>query len=445
MPTFNEITGKSLVLAWNTPLVLAGLSITLLTGLLTGLIAGSYPALYLSSFKPVDVLKGTFKSGRYAGLPRKILVVVQFTVSVAFIIGTVIVMQQINHAKNRPIGYDKEGLIQIPTYSQDFVGKYDLMRSEFLASNAIVEMSASSSPTTQIWSNRSGFSWEGKPEGFQEDLAWTEVSYEYAKSLNMKIVDGRDFSREFATDSNAVLVNQTAVKYMGLKNPVGKFLKYDDNEDPPPPLKIIGVVQDMITQSPYEPVKQGVYVFDKHNNSSYYNLRLNPKQSASQNIAVIEKVFKEHFPDIPFQYDFVDSEYGEKFASEERIGTLSGIFTALAILISCLGLFGLTSFVAEQRTKEIGVRKVLGATVFNVWNMLSKDFLKLVTISCFIAVPISYYIMNGWLQDYPYHVILEWWIFALAVLGALAITILTVSFQAIKAANANPVKSLRTE
>ncbi|MFK7814593.1 MAG: FtsX-like permease family protein, partial [Maribacter sp.] len=439
---FNELARKEIAFPWSNPIFWG---ISFLFVLFTALLAGSYPALYLSSFKPVDVLKGTFKVGRYAGLPRKILVVLQFTVSVAFIIGTVIVMQQINHAKNRPVGYEKEGLIQIPTFSQDFNGKYDLMRTEFLSSNAVVDMSSSSSPTTRIWSNRGGFIWEGKPEGFQEDLAWTEVSPEYASSLNLKIVEGRDFSRDFASDSLGVLINETAKRYLGMQNPVGKFLKDDDEEDPNPPLKIIGVVQDMITQSPYEPVKQGVYVYDRFNNSSYYNLRLNPKKSSSENIVVVERVFKEHFPDIPFEYDFIDAEYGEKFASEERIGTLSGIFTALAILISCLGLFGLTSFVAEQRTKEIGVRKVLGATVFNVWNMLSKDFLKLVTISCFIAIPISYYIMNGWLQDYPYRVILEWWIFVLAIVGAMGVTVLTVSFQAIKAAKANPVKSLRTE
>ncbi len=439
---FNDLSKKAISFPWDsTAFWLTSIAFILITTLM----AGSYPALYLSSFKPVDVLKGTFKAGKYAGLPRKILVVVQFTVSVAFIIGTVIVMQQINHAKNRPVGYDKEGLIQIPTMSQDFVGKYDLMRSEFIGSGAVAEMSTSSSPTTQIWSNRSGFTWEGKPDGFQEDLAWTEVSSEYAKSLNLKIVEGRDFSRDFASDSLGVLINETAKKYLGIIDPVGKFLKDDDDEDPNPPLKIIGVVEDMIAQSPYEPVKQGVYVYDRFDNSSYYNLRLNPEKSAGQNLAVVERVFKEHFPDVPFQYEFIDDQYGEKFASEERIGTLSGIFTALAILISCLGLFGLTSFVAEQRTKEIGVRKVLGASVFNVWNMLSKDFLKLVIISCFIAIPISYYVMNGWLQDYPYHVIMEWWIFALAVIGALAITLLTVSFQAIKAANTNPVNSLRME
>lgn len=439
---FNELARKEMVFPWGSS-SFWGISVGFI--IFTALLAGSYPALYLSSFKPVDVLKGTFKVGRYAGLPRKILVVIQFTVSVAFIIGTVIVMQQINYAKNRPIGYDKEGLIQIPTFSQDFSGKTELMRTEFLGSGAVLEMSTSSSPTTQIWSNRSGFTWEGKPEGFQEDLAWTEVSPEYAKSLGLEIVEGRDFSRDFATDSLGVLINETAKKYLGMENPIGQLLKDDSDEDPNPPLKIIGVVEDMIAQSPYEPVKQAMYVYDRSDNGSYYNLRLNPKQSATQNLVIVERVFKEHFADVPFEYQFVDDQYGEKFASEERIGTLSGIFTALAILISCLGLFGLTSFVAEQRTKEIGVRKVLGATVFNVWNMLSKDFLKLVVISCFIAIPIAYYVMNGWLQEYPYRVVLQWWIFALAMFGAMGVTVLTVSFQAIKAAKQNPIKSLRME
>ena len=442
LDAFNDLARKEMEFPWDN---FGFWVISLAFIAFTALLAGSYPALYLSSFRPVDVLKGTFRGGKYSGMPRKVLVVVQFTVSVAFIIGTVVAMQQINHAKNRPVGYEKEGLIQIPTMSQDFEGKFELMRDEFLASGAAVAVSSSSSPTTRIWSNRSGYHWEGKQEGFQDDFAWTEVSPEYATSLGLKIVAGRDFSREFASDSNAVLINQSAWKYMGVSNPVGMLLKDEQAENPGEPLKIIGVVEDIIAQSPYEPVKQGVYVFNKYGNGSYYNLRLNPKQSASQNLAIIEGVFTKHFPDIPFQYEFVDEEYGQKFAAEERIGSLSAIFTAFAIFISCLGLFGLTSFVAEQRTKEIGVRKVLGATVFNVWNMLSRDFIKLVTISCFIAVPIAYYVMNGWLQDYPYRVVLSWWNFAFAIVGALLITLLTVSFQAIKAATANPVKSLRTE
>ncbi|WP_298504011.1 ABC transporter permease [uncultured Maribacter sp.] len=439
---FNELASKEITFPWG-----IGMFWLISVGFIifTALLAGSYPALYLSSFKPVDVLKGTFKTGKYASLPRKILVVIQFTVSVAFIIGTVIVMQQINYAKNRPIGYDRNGLIQIPTWSADFQGKTDIMREQFIKSGAVTAMATSSSPTTRVWSNRSGFTWEGKPDGFQEDFAWTEVSPEYASTLNLKVVQGRDFSRDMASDSLGILINRTAVKYMGLENPVGTVIRDSDKENLTPSMKILGVVEDIISQSPYEPVKQAWYVYDRNNNFSYYNLRLNPGQSAKQNLAIVERVFKENFPAIPFEYDFVDDEYAAKFAAEQRIGTLSGIFTALAILISCLGLFGLTSFVAEQRTKEIGVRKVLGATIFNVWNMLSKDFLKLITISCFIAIPIAYYVMNGWLQEYPYRVILKWWIFALAVFGAMGVTVLTVSFQAIKAAKANPVKSLRTE
>lgn len=439
---FNELARKQIEFPWGSPLFWL-VSLAFIT--FTALLSGSYPALYLSSFNPVQVLKGTFRAGKGASTPRKALVVVQFTVSVAFIIGTIVVLQQINHAQNRPIGYNKEGLIQIPVMSSEFLGKADLMRSEFIASGAVVEMSTASAPTTAIWSNWSGFTWEGKPEDFQEDFAVTRVSPEYAKSLGLKIVEGRDFSRAFPSDSTAVLLNQTAVKYMGIKDPVGKFLKDPDTEDPREPLKIIGVVEDVITTSPYESVKQALYMFDGENNANYYNLRLSSEQSTAESLATIESVFKEHFPSIPFQYDFVDEEYGKKFAAEQRIGTLAGIFTGLAILISCLGLFGLTSFVAEQRTKEIGVRKVLGATIFNVWNMLSKDFLKLVVISCLIAIPIAYYIMNNWLQDYSYRITLKWWVFALAVIGAMLLTVVTVSFQAIRAARSNPIKSLRTE
>ncbi|MEM9076941.1 MAG: FtsX-like permease family protein [Bacteroidota bacterium] len=413
--------------------------------LLTTFISGSYPSLYLSSFKPVKVLKGTFKAGRYAVLPRKVLVVVQFTVSVSFIIGTVIVMQQINHAQNRPLGYNEKGLVQIPTFSRDFIGKTDLMRTEFINTGAVVDMATSSAPTTDIWSVQSGFDWDGKPEGFQESIAWTAVSPEYAKTLQMDIIEGRDFSRDRASDSLGVLINEAAVKYMGLKNPIGQLIRDSNLDDPTPPLKIIGVVKDMVAQSPYQSVLQGMYVFDRYGIINYYYLRLNPNQSASNSLAAIERVFTKHFPTIPFQYQFVDEEYGRKFAAEKQIGVLIGVFAILAIIISCLGLFGLTSFVAEQRTKEIGIRKVLGATVFSMWNMLSKDFLKLVAISCLIAVPISYFIMNDWLMAYQYRTVLKWWIFVLAVLGAFLLTLLTVSYQALRAARLNPEKSLRTE
>ncbi len=439
---FNDLVDKEMSFPW---LSLSFWVVSVVFILITSLLSGSYPALYLSSFQPVKVLKGTFKAGKMASLPRKVLVVAQFTISVALIIGTMLVMHQINYTKSRPVGYDKEGMIQIPVMSSEFEGKYDFMRTQFLSSGAVEEMSGSSSPTTNIWSNRSGFLWDGKPEGFQEDLAWTSVTTEYAKSLGLKVIMGRDFSREMASDSNAMLVNKTFCKYIGVENPVGMFLRDDNEEDPGPPLQIIGVVDDMIAQSPFEPVKQGVYVFDRYDNISFYNLRLNPEKSASDNLAVIERVFKEQFPALPFEYKFIDEEYGEKFSAEERIGNGAMVFTILAIFISCLGLFGLASFVAEQRTKEIGIRKVLGASVPTLWALLSKEFVLLVGISLLIAVPLAAWFMSGWLDKYTYRANMAWWIFVAAGLGAIFITLVTVSFQAIRAATMDPVKSLRSE
>ncbi|BAO76513.1 putative ABC transporter permease [Winogradskyella sp. PG-2] len=439
---FNDLASKVIVFPWTS---LSFWSVSLLFIAFTALISGSYPALYLSSFNPVTVLKGTFKAGRYSALPRKVLVVMQFTFSVALIIGTLVVMNQIQYSKDRPIGYNKNGLVQLPVMSPEFEGKADIIRNQFLESGAITNMSTSSSPTTQVWSNRSGYTWDGKTEGFQEDLAYTSVSYEFAETMDVELIEGRGFSREFATDSNAVILNEKAVKYMGLINPIGKLIKDSDTEDPSPPLKVVGVIKDMIVQSAYEPVKQAMYVFDRHENASYYNLRLNPNKSVSESLALIEKVFKNNFPSIPFDYQFVDKEYGKKFEAQERVASLAKVFTILAILISCLGLFGLASFVAEQRTKEIGVRKVLGASISQLWLLLSKDFITLVIIALLVASPLAYYVMGEWLQKFSYRTTVGWDVFAIACVGALIITLITVSFQAIKAATANPVKSLRTE
>ncbi|WP_299118918.1 ABC transporter permease [uncultured Winogradskyella sp.] len=441
---FNNLASKAIVFPWTNPMFWL---LSLLFIVITAFLAGSYPALYLSSFNPVSVLKGTFKAGRYSSLPRKVLVVAQFTVSVALIIGTLVVMNQIQFSKDRPVGYDREGLIQIPVMSSEFVGKHETMRTQFVASGGAMSMTTMSSPTTNVWSNRSGYAWEGKPVGFQEDLAHTSVNYDFVKTLGLKIKEGRGFSREFATDSNAVILNETAVKYMNLTNPIGKFIRDSDidDPDPEPPLKIVGVVEDMVVQSPYSPVKQAMYVFEKYGNIAFYNLRLNPEKSTSENLALIEGVFKKNFPNTPFDYQFVDEEYGKKFRSEERIASLARVFTALAIFISCLGLFGLASFVAEQRTKEIGVRKVLGASISQLWLLLSKDFITLVVVSLLVASPLAYYVMGQWLQKFSYRTTVGWDVFAIACFGALIITLITVSFQAIKAATANPVKSLRTE
>ncbi|WP_400077329.1 ABC transporter permease [Winogradskyella sp. R77965] len=439
---FNNLASKTIEFPWTN---IQFWLVSLVFVIITSFLAGSYPALYLSSFNPVAVLKGTFKAGRYSSLPRKILVVTQFTVSIALIIGTLVVMNQIQFSKDRPVGYDKEGLIQIPVMSSEFVGKHEVMRTQFVASGGATSMTAMSSPTTNVWSNRSGYTWEGKPVGFQEDLAHTSVNYDFVKTLGLKIIEGRSFSREFATDSNAVILNKTAVKYMGITDPIGKYIRDSDVEDPFEPMQIVGVIDDMVVQSPYSPVKQAMYVFEKYGNIAFYNLRLNPEKSTSENLALIEGVFKKNFPNTPFDYQFVDEEYGKKFRSEERIASLARVFTALAIFISCLGLFGLASFVAEQRTKEIGVRKVLGASIRQLWLLLSKDFITLVVISLLIASPLAYYVMGQWLQKFSYRTTVGWDVFAIACVGALIITLITVSFQAIKAATANPVKSLRTE
>ena len=438
---FNDLASKSIVFPW-TSLGFWGISIALIS--LTAFLAGSYPALYLSSFNPVSVLKGTFKAGRYAALPRKVLVVTQFTVSVALIIGTMVVMNQIDHAKNRPSGYDKDGLIQIPVMSMEFIGKRDFMRNQFIESGAAIEMAGTSSPTTNVWSNVSGYNWEGKVPGFQEEFAVTSVSQEFVEGLGLKIVDGRGFSRQFATDSMGVILNKTAVSYMGLKSPVGMILRDGEGEGSIE-YKIVGVIDDMIMQSPYEPVKPSIYFFERGNNIAFYNLRLNPQQSTSTNLAVVEQVFKRNFPNVPFEYQFIDEQYGRKFRAEERVANLAQVFTLLAIFISCLGLFGLASFVAEQRTKEIGVRKTLGASVSQLWVLLSRDFVKLVVISLVIGSPIAYLLMSQWLQKFPYRTDISWTVFGIASTGALVITLVTVSFQAIRTATTNPVDSLRTE
>ncbi len=442
LPAFNTVADKKLDFPWANGYFW---SASFFFIGLTALLSGSYPALYLSSFQPVNVLKGSFRVGRYAALPRQVLVVLQFTVSVALIIGTTIVFQQIQHAQNRPVGYDREGLVQIPLTDFDFMGKYDFMRRELLNSGAVVAMSSASSPTTDVWSNVAGFTWEGKPPGFQESVALTQVSPEYVSSLGLRIIAGRDFSRVFASDSNAVIINKTAVKYMGLKNPVGTIIRDEHPENHTPPVRVIGVVDDMIMQSPYDPVKPSMYKFDGFNNATYYNLRLNPHQPARQSVATVEAIFKKNFPNLPFEYQFVDGQYAAKFAAEERIGKLAAVFTGLAIFISCLGLFGMASFVAEQRRKEIGIRKVLGASVGSLWGLLSKDFVGLVLIACLVATPIAWYLLKGWLQHYSYRTELGWWIFVAAGGGALAITLLTVSFQSVKAALVNPIKSLRSE
>ncbi|RRB00157.1 ABC transporter permease [Larkinella rosea] len=440
LPWFNEVADKQLRILWEKPLFwLFAVGFTLLTGF----VAGSYPALYLSSFQPVKVLKGTFKAGRFASLPRKVLVVIQFTVSLALIIGTIIVYNQIQYSKDRPIGYNRDGLMMIQMKSPDFYGKFDLLRTELKNANVIEELAESSSPLTSVWSNNGGFHWAGKDPNLDVDFATIWVTHEFGKTVGWQFKEGRDFSRQFSSDSSSVVLNEAAVKFMGIKDPVGTVIRWGTGKDMEE-FKVVGVIKDMLMLSPYEPVKQTIYLLN-YGNVNWINLKLNPNKSASECLTTIEAVFKKHIPSAPFDYKFADVEFGKKFAYEERIGKLATFFAGLAIFISCLGLFGLASFIAEQRTKEIGIRKVLGASTLNLWRLLSSDFIVLILISFSIATPAAWYFMDDWLQQYDYRSEISWWIFAASGIGALLITLLTVSFQSIKAALMNPVKSLRSE
>ena len=436
LPLFNDVAGKHMKEPWSNPLFWG---VSFLFIVITGLLAGSYPALYLSSFQPLKVLKGTFRVGKMASAPRRVLVVLQFTISVALIIGTIIVYQQIQHAKDRPIGYVRNGLINI-SMQPEITKHFETFRTELKSSGAVEELAGSTSPLTQVWNTNGGFDWEGKDPNLAVDFPNSGVSHEFGKTVQWKLLQGRDFSRDLASDSSSFIINESAARFFGFTEPVGKILKWEGE-----PFRIIGIISDIMQESPFYPVRPTLYHPGRPDNMNVIVLKLSPHQSAKQSIAAIENIYKKYVPGTPMEYQFVDEQFGNKFKNEERIGKLASYFAILAIFISCLGLFGMASFVAEQRTKEIGIRKVLGASTVNLWNLLSREFVLLVLISCVIATPIAYYYLDKWLGDYDYRIGIKWHVFVLATAVALLITLITVSFQAIKAAIANPVKSLRTE
>ncbi|MBC7868542.1 MAG: ABC transporter permease, partial [Gloeobacteraceae cyanobacterium ES-bin-316] len=340
IPLFNSVADKKLSFLWLNPnFWVWGIGFTLFTGL----VAGSYPALYLSSFQPTKVLKGTFRLGRFASLPRKLLVVLQFSVSVFLIIGTIVVFRQIQHAKNRPVGYNKESLVTV-AINETLHSKFDALRNELKGSNLIMEMTQSTSAVTEVWNSNGGFTWDGKDPNQAVDFPNTGVTPEYGKVVGWQIKEGRDFSRSFATDSAAFILNESAVKFIGLKDPVGKIIKWNDE-----PYRIIGVVKDMLIESAYKPIRASMYHFNNEIGSIII-LKINPDISPNVALGKIETVFKKYDQATAFEFKFVDEDFAKKFGDEERIGKLSAVFAILAIFISCLGLFGLASFVAEQRT-----------------------------------------------------------------------------------------------
>jgi putative ABC transport system permease protein len=436
LSAFNQLAGKQMNIPWNSPAFwLAGIGLSFITAIITG----SYPALYLSSFKPVKVLKGAFRVGRLASAPRKVLVVLQFTVSIVLIIGTVVVIRQIIFAKDRPVGYSQDRLVAIPVRTIELHQHFDAIKQALASNSTITEMAEADAPPNNRAGTTSGVGWPGEDPNLDVNFGQEDISYDYGKTIGWEFNAGRDFSPSFLSDSAAVIINQAAADFMTMKKPTENYITFYGQK-----FKIIGVTNDIINRSPYEQVQPMVYFLAKWAGGCLL-LKISPKMSAGKAISNIASVLKTENPQQPFEYHFIDQEYAKEFGNEERIGKLATVFAGLAIFITCLGLFGMASFMAEQRVKEIGIRKVLGASVFALWQLLSKDFAVLVSISIIIASPVAYYFMHNWLRNYQYHTDVAWWIFIVTAIGAVLITLITVSFQSIKAALANPIKSLKTE
>ncbi len=437
LPSFNVLTGDSVSIPYSRPVFWL---IMFTYVLVTGLLAGSRPAFYLSSFNPVKVLKGSIQVGKAASLPRKVLVVLQFTCSIALIISTVIVYQQIQYAKDRSTGYSADRLISTDM-SDDLSNHYDALKADLLSTGMIESVTKASSPLTGIYMHTGIEKWPGQGAGeLGFNVGGISVSDNYFKTVGMTLIEGHDFSSNWSSDTSNIIINQAAARRMGLKEPLNQVIKYDHINGP---ARIIGVVKDALMESPFTPVEPTVFNHGRGGNFIIY--RISPGVNNHQAIEKITRLFDKYNPAFPFMYQFVDEEYNHKFNLELLVGKLAGVFAGLAIFISCLGLFGLAAYVAEQRTKEIGVRKVLGASVAQVWLLLSRDFILLVVVSCLVASPIALYFLKNWLQKYDYRITIGPGVFVLSAAAAILITLITISFQAIKAAIANPVKSLRSE
>ncbi|SFT88329.1 ABC-type transport system, involved in lipoprotein release, permease component [Algoriphagus locisalis] len=437
LPSFNILIGKQLFLPYTEVIFWLQLISFIL---LTGLLAGSYPAFFLSSFSPVNVLKGTFRSAASAVNPRKILVVIQFSFAIILIVSTIIIQRQISHAQNRELGYNQDNLIYI-SMQGDIEKHYSAIKQALLSSGSSLAVTQSMSPITQRYSDGWGYSWEGStPEDEKLDFIRFSADADFMKVMGTNLVEGRDIDiYEFASDSTAILLNETAIRKMGLENPLGQIVS--DGEDN---YTVVGIIEDFIFESPYDPVNP-LMVFGPSSWFSYLHIRLNPDQPVADNLAKIQSVFEEFNPNFPFEYQFADEQYARKFDDTARTAKLSIVFTILTIVISCLGLFGLSTYMAANRLKEIGVRKVLGASVGSISLLLSKDFLKLVGIAFLLSVPIAWYIMDQWLQNYDYSVGIEWWVFVATGTATMLIALFTVGFQSIKAALTNPARTLKSE
>jgi putative ABC transport system permease protein len=434
MPYFNQLVGKTLVFDITSPVFWA---ISLSTVVFTGVVAGSYPALYLSSFNPISVLKGTILAGRKAALPRNLLVIGQFVVSILLISCTLIVYQQIQHIKNRDLGYDPNNLIMVAS-SEDLSRNFNVLKDELLKSGTVKAVTRTFSPITNIWWRSPSPEWDGKPTDMNLLMAGLYTDVDFSETVGAKMIEGSDFTG-MPSDSSSMILNLAAVEAMGLENPIGMQMRYGPNT-----FTVTGVMDNIIMDSPFNPVDPMMVLF-RPNATYSISLRLKDDASLQAGLASVEEIFKKYNPAVPFEYQFVDQEFGRKFLSEELVSRLITIFAGLAIFICCIGLAGLASYTIEKRFREIGIRKVLGASIPQVMLMIAKDFLKLVAIAFAIAVPLAYWRMEQWLGTYTYHIDISFWVFVGVGVVVMILSLGVVSVNTLRAAVANPVDSLRSE
>lgn len=433
LPDFNDLTGKYISLDFTDPsLVLLLLGVALLTGVLSG----SYPAFFLSSFDPAKVLKGTVKVGSRVSGVREGLVVFQFILSALLIISTLVAYLQLNYIRTKNIGLDRENLVYVPLEGA-LRDRYDVVKRELQNTPGVLNVTASDQPPISVGNSTGGIEWKGKDPNTNVLFSVMSVDYDFIETMDVKLLEGRTFSREFGTDTASFIINKEAARLMQMQDPVGQWLKWSIEG------RVIGVIDNFHTTSMHIPAQPLILrLHPDFDNLLFARLEAGRTKQA---LAAIEKIVKRHNPAYPFEYHFLDEDFEKMYKAEAIMGQLTKYFAGIAIFISCLGLFGLALFTAEQRTKEIGVRKVLGASVASIVYLLSKDFLKLVLIANLIALPLGWYFMTNWLNDFADRMELSWWIFAVAFIATVIIAIVTLSFHAIKTAVANPVNSLRTE
>lgn len=436
LPSFSVLADKHLLIPWSDPSfwLLALGSCCVIT-----VLCGIYPALYLSSISAMDALKGTYRSRKSATTLRRSLVVIEFTISIVLIVVSITVSRQLQFAMDRPIGYDRNALITVPVITDNIHKHFDAFTEKLVTSGAILSIAeASDAPTDRSYITTSIY-WQGKDPDLISGFAAFNVSKEYGTTVDWRIKLGRDFHQDNLSDSTGIIINEAAMKYMGFNDPVGHEIQWNDDK-----YKIIGVVNNVIHESPYQLVQPAVYTM-LTDPGEVLIMRTNSAAEISTVISQIESTFNEIDPSEPFSYQFVEDAYNNKFGSEEHVKRLAQVFSILAIFIGCLGLFGLISYIAEQRTKEIGIRKILGASVLKIWLMLLGDFVLLILVAGVISIPLGYYFITTWLENYDYRITFTWFVFVEAIFAVLLATLFTASYQTIAAAYRNPVKSLRSE